>query len=125
MSISHDQASSGLLWAKHNWVEIEPEANEIAFTEGDPATRGYMTKINLQITNMIKERFPEIQTNLTPKYNKAFQAFEGQIPQLRSLVRANMDRTENLAGAGILSLALVGAGSFLLLKKNSSRQRRK
>ena len=37
--------------AKYNFVEIQPEANEIAFTEGGPATRGYMTKINAQVAS--------------------------------------------------------------------------
>lgn len=122
MSISHDQARSSLMWAKYDWVEIEPEANEIAFTEADPATRAYMTKINAQVATIIKERFPEIKSDLTPKYNKAFHAFEPQIPQLRFLVRTNMDKTENLAGAAFMSLAVLGGGSFLLLKKTSSRK---
>jgi len=121
MSISHDQARSSLMWAQYNFVEIEPEANEIAFTEADAATRAYMTKINAQVASAIKQKFPGIKTNLTPKYNKAFHALEEQIPQLRFLVRTNMDRTVNLAGAAFMGLALLGGGSFMLLRKASGK----
>jgi hypothetical protein len=121
MSISHDQVRSNLLWATHNFVEIEPEANEIAYTDADVATRDYMTKINVQVATAIKQKFPEVQTNLTPKYNKAFHAFESQVPQLRFLVRTNMDKWENLAGAAFMGLVVVGGGSFMLLKKGKGK----
>jgi hypothetical protein len=45
MSISFDQASSKLLWAEYRFVEIEPELNEIGFTDADPEMRRYMESV--------------------------------------------------------------------------------
>src|SRR5688572_26502151 len=45
MSISHDQASAELWWGRAKFCELEPELNEIGFTEADEATRAYMETI--------------------------------------------------------------------------------
>ena len=122
MSISHDQASSSLLWAKYEFVEVEPELNEIAFTEADAETRAYMRKIGAQVTGVIAARFPEIKSDLTPKYNRVFTAFESQIPQFRFLIRTNMDQKENMLGAAFLSVAILGGGSFIFINKGRRKK---
>ena len=86
-SISFDQVTVKRWWAKVQFVEIEPELNEISYTENDEAGRKEMENINRQIIASIKQQFPEIVTDLTPKYNKSFNGLEKKIPGLRWLIR--------------------------------------
>lgn len=90
ISIRLDQCSSDLAWVEWRHVELEPELNEIPYTEGDDTTRAYMESVNAKIIEDLKKRFPEIKRDLTPKYNKAFDYFESQIPYFRFLVRNNL-----------------------------------
>ena len=90
ISIRLDECSSDLAWAHWRHVELEPELNEIPYTDGDEAQRAYMEGINARIIEDIMTRFPEIRRDLTPKYNKAFHYFESQIPYLRFLVKNNL-----------------------------------
>lgn len=87
ISISLDQVTATRLWAKVQFTEIEPELNEITYTENDEAGKKEMENINQQIIASIKQQFPEIVTDLTPKYNKAFDGLEKKIPGLRWLIR--------------------------------------
>jgi len=87
LSVSHDQASSDLWWAHSEFCEIEPELNEIGFTEADAETRAYMETVLHRVVQDIKTKFPDIQENLDPKYNKSFDRLEAEIPFLRFLVR--------------------------------------
>lgn len=87
MSISLDEVSSEVLWARIRFTELEPELNEIAYTDADEYTRAYMDKIGSKITEAIRAQFPDIQRDLTPKYNKVVNAFEQKIPFFRFLVR--------------------------------------
>lgn len=110
MSISHDSATANLLWSQWQLFEIEPELNEIPYTEGDAATRDRMTEIGARISAAITERFPQIQRDLRPKYNKAFDHFQSQIPGLRLLVRMNLLHGAKLGAiAGGLILIVLGA----------------
>jgi hypothetical protein len=121
MSISHDTAHAGLLWAKFNIIEIEPELNEITYTEANQQKRDYMETVAAEITGTLMNTFPELKRDLIPKYGKAFNAFEGQIPRLRLLVRTDLYRPGKLAGAGVLGLTLIG-GAVLLGVKLRSQQ---
>ena len=85
-----DQCSSDLAWAHWRHVELEPELNEIPYTEGDEAQRAYMESVNAMIIEDLRKRFPEIRRDLTPKYNKAFNYFETEIPYFRFLMRNNL-----------------------------------
>lgn len=116
MSISHDKARSELLWAKFEMVEIEPELNEIAYTEAGPETRAYMEKIGAAISARIKEEFPYLVQDLSPKYNRAFAAFESQIPFLRLLVRTNMIKQDHLFAA-LFALVFVIGGAVHYARK--------
>jgi hypothetical protein len=87
ISIRLDEDSSKFLWAKWEHIEIEPELNEIPYTEGTPEERQYMVDTNHKIIEDIMAQFPEIKRDLTPKYNKAFNYFEKKIPLLRFLIR--------------------------------------
>ncbi|MCI0587267.1 MAG: hypothetical protein L0323_10550 [Planctomycetes bacterium] len=102
MSVSFDTASSGIWWAKTESCEIEPELNEIGFTEAKPEKRAYMETVLHQVVGEILTRFPEIKSDLSPKYNKAFDRLEAQIPFLRSVVRLGMQ-----ARGGMVNLALI------------------
>jgi len=116
LSVSFDNASASTLWAKWHFYEIEPELNEIPFTEGDEATRAYMEKINTEIINTLMTKFPYLKRELTPKYCKAFNAFESQIPLYRLLIKAGMDKADYLIGAGALGVA-VFAGCIVIVKR--------
>lgn len=127
MSISFDQASSKLLWATHHFVEIEPELNEIGFTNADPETRRSMESILAEIVREIRATFPQIRSDLTPKYNKSFFALEATIACLRILFRANVHHGDHLAslilaGVGVLAFGgIVGLGH--LARKVRARRR--
>ncbi|MGH7151458.1 MAG: CYTH domain-containing protein, partial [Planctomycetota bacterium] len=69
MSVSFDQASSDIWWARTAFCEIEPELNEIGFTEADEETRAYMETVLAKVVADIRARFPSITQDLTPKYN--------------------------------------------------------
>jgi hypothetical protein len=90
ISIRLDQCSSDLALAQWRHVELEPELNEIPYTEGDAAQRAYMEDVNAKIIEDLQRRFPEIKRDLTPKYNKAFNYFESRIPCLRFLIKNNL-----------------------------------
>lgn len=87
ISIRLDECSSDLLWSKWRHVELEPELNEIPYTEGDEAQKAYMENINKTIIEDILKRFPYIRRDLTPKYNKAFQHFQSNIPLLNFWIK--------------------------------------
>lgn len=87
ISISFDQVTVKRWWAKVQFTEIEPELNEVTYTENDEAGRKEMENINHQIIASIKQQFPEIVTDLTPKYNKSFNGLEKKIPGFRWLIR--------------------------------------
>jgi hypothetical protein len=82
-----DDDSSKLLWLKWHHVELEPELNEIPYTQGDINSREAMQKINQKIMDDITNKFPYIKMDLTPKYNKAFEYFQKKIPLLRFLIK--------------------------------------
>src|SRR5262245_45588596 len=122
MSISHDKARSEFLWAKYEMVELEPELNEIPYTEADSAGRAYMTEIGAKVSGQIKERFPYLKQDLTPKYNRAFASFEEQIPVLRFLISTNMDKMDSLIGMGALGLAILVGCLFLVRRSLNGRK---
>jgi hypothetical protein len=114
MSVSFDQVTSRLLGAETRFVEIEPELNEIAFTDADPQTRRYMESVLAQIVAEIRAEFPAIESNLTPKYGKSFHGLEAKIPFLRTLVRTNLHHGESLASLGVVGIAAIGFGGVLV-----------
>ena len=108
MSISHDSAQSDLWWGHGQICEIEPELNEIGFTEADAETRAYMETVLDKVVADILTQFPQIQRDLTPKYNKFFDRLEEDVPFLRALVRTGTQSNGYMYKLGALSLALVG-----------------
>jgi hypothetical protein len=114
MSISFDQVKAELLWAKADFIEIEPELNEVAFTEADSATRVYMEETNARISALLKEKFPYLKSDLTPKYNKSLDRLAAEIPWLRVLIHLNMDNMPSVIVAATgLCLAAITGGLFL------------
>jgi len=89
ISLRLDEVTSQMLWAKYSHDEIEPELNEIPYTAANQKTREYMQSIVDKIRDDIMQKFPEVKLDLTPKYNKAFNYFESQIPYLRYLIKNN------------------------------------
>jgi len=112
--VSHDSVTSELMGAKCAFVEIEPELNEIAYTEAEPAARAEMVRLGDEITAILMTRFPDLKRDLTPKYNKAFAAFEEQISALRFRIRMNLSTTD-LAGFALLIIACA-AGAILFIR---------
>nr|NIR48312.1 hypothetical protein [candidate division KSB1 bacterium]NIR71918.1 hypothetical protein [candidate division KSB1 bacterium]NIS23628.1 hypothetical protein [candidate division KSB1 bacterium]NIT70552.1 hypothetical protein [candidate division KSB1 bacterium]NIU24469.1 hypothetical protein [candidate division KSB1 bacterium] len=87
ISIRLDECSSSLLWTDWRHVELEPELNELPYTQADSTEKAFMESINSRIVDDILEKFPEIERDLTPKYNKAFKHFDEKIPLLRFMIR--------------------------------------
>jgi hypothetical protein len=90
ISIRLDQDESKLLWADWKHVEIEPELNEIPYTAASDSEKAAMEVINLKLLKDIQNKFPEIKLDLTPKYTKAFNYLESQIPRLRFMIANNL-----------------------------------
>jgi hypothetical protein len=90
ISIRLDQDEARLWWADWKHVEIEPELNEIPYTAADDKEKAAMEQINLKLMQDIQQKFPGIKLDLTPKYTKAFNYLESQIPRLRFLIKNNL-----------------------------------
>jgi hypothetical protein len=116
LSISFDQADSKLWWGRHHFVEVEPELNEIVFTEASEETRKRMEVVLHNIVADLRGKFPFITQDLKPKYNKSFDALSGQIPMLTTLVRFGMHGNSGLAGIVVVGLVLVGGVVFGIVK---------
>ena len=91
MTISFDHVTSFALWHKVELVEIEPELNEVRYTEADAATKRYMEGIAARISAGILEKFPYVERDLTPKYNKTFAILEQRIPLFRTLIHYGLN----------------------------------
>jgi uncharacterized protein YjbK len=129
MSISFDNASAYNLWARVEFVEIEPELNEIAYTEADPQTKQYMEGIAAKISDDILATFPDVSRDLNPKYNKAFAALESQIPFFRYMVNRRLNSLGLLLLSVCFGVMLTGMSVYSYVSgKNArtllSRQRR-
>lgn len=96
MSISFDHAGARVWWSSAEFCEIEPELNEIGFTEADEATRAYMETVLAKVVADIRGRFPAITQDLTPKYNKAFDRLEQRLPFFRTLVRFGLQSNQGM-----------------------------
>jgi hypothetical protein len=57
---------------KVNFIEIEMELNEIAYTAANDLERKKMEKLNKTIMEDLMAKFPQIKQDQTPKYNKAY-----------------------------------------------------
>ena len=117
ISISFDTASANIWWATKKFVEIEPELNEIVFTEANQEMKQYMEAILHKIMTEIKRQFPYIKTDLSPKYNKSFHYLEAQLPFLRFLVRCNLQAMRNALASMFILLVLIAAGSYFAFYK--------
>jgi hypothetical protein len=124
MSISFDQARSNLLWGEYHFVEIEPELNEIGFTEADAETRAYMETVLHRVVQDILTKFPDIRQDLKPKYNKAFDRLEEDIPFLRSMVSIGLQDDAELlvvSGGVVLIAMCIVVPRFLRGKRRKAR----
>jgi len=122
MSLSLDVASSNIWWAKTKFVEIEPELNEIAFTEANQETKKYMETILHKSITEIKQQFPYVETNLTPKYCKSFYYLEAQLPFLRFLVRWNLHSIRTVLTIMIIALAVMGFFIYFIVHTRNQRK---
>jgi len=113
MSISFDQVTCGIWWAQTAFCEIEPELNEIGFTEASPQKRAYMETLLHRVVGEIETRFPEIKRDLTPKYNKAFDRLQAQIPFLRTVVKLGMQARSGMYNLGVILLLGLCAAAWL------------
>lgn len=114
-SITLDHVTSRVWWASTTFCEIEPELNEIAFTEADAPTRARMEAMLTQVVGEICTKFPVIHRNLTPKYNKTFDAIEAKLPFLRFLVRHDLTSSGVMVGSAA-GLVVVCVAAFLFAR---------
>ena len=124
MSISHDNAKSDLWWGHGEVCEIEPELNEIGFTEADAETRAYMETVLDKVVADILTQFPAIQRDLTPKYNKFFDRLEDDVPFLRTLVKTGTQSEGYMYKLGALAFAVVGGAGWLGFTKVRSTRKK-
>lgn len=116
LSVSHDHVTVKKLWATVEFVEIEPELNEVTYTEADSATRAYMATVGERISDAILDRFPDVRRDLTPKYGKAAAELEAAIPAFRTLVRHGLHDGDGVAGILVIAIGLVGAAGALVYR---------
>jgi len=90
MTISLDSASSKYLWANTGFIELEIELNEIVYTEAGKLKREWMRAVATDVTEQITKKFPSITRDLTPKYNKMFNALADKIPLYRFLIKVGV-----------------------------------
>jgi len=109
LSVSHDHVTVKKLWASVEFVEIEPELNEVTYTAADSATRAYMAGIGKRISDEILTRFPDVRRDLTPRYGKVSAALERSIPGFRTLVGFGLHDADGVAAVLVIGLGLVGA----------------
>jgi hypothetical protein len=123
MSISHDQASADLWWGHAEFCELEPELNEIGFTEADAETRAYMETILHRVLQDLLTKFPDVKQDLTPKYNKSFDRLEADIPFLRTLVYWGLqdDGTNLLVFGGVVALVAGVTVPRVMSRKRAER----
>jgi len=69
--------------------------------------RASMIKVSDQITGALMAKFPDLKRDLTPKYNKTFNAFQVQIPLLRFWIRMNMATTGSVVAVAVLATGAV------------------
>lgn len=120
ISFSLDDVRVNYLWGEVAFAEIEIELNEVTYTEADDGYRQIMHDAGQQITNDLREHFPFLERDLTPKYNKAFNQLSKQLPWLRLWF---------IWGGFIITAALVVAIVFFVLwmciRAHFYKQRRK
>jgi len=124
MSVSFDQAQSSVWWAHTHFCEIEPELNEIGFTEASPEERKYMESVLARVVADIHAKFPRIERNLQPKYGKAFDGIEASgLPFFGFLVRTGMQDQNSMYMAMGLAGAAVAGGAWFIASRTRRRRR--
>lgn len=117
ISISVDHATGEALGKSVEFVEIEPELNEVAFTEADPAMRKFMESTNAAIIDDIMAAFPSAMRDLTPKYNKAFERLEARTTFFRFRIRVGAN---GLFTAAVLGIFLAGSAVWILRRRRTA-----
>ncbi|MCA9780116.1 MAG: CYTH domain-containing protein [Candidatus Eremiobacteraeota bacterium] len=125
--ISHNGQAFATITLDHvlarSWVyvvsfhEMELELNEIAYTDADQATRQKMTDLNAQMKEELFTRFPGLQQDQTPKYNKSVERLKKSDPFFEESLQWGF-RPEAL-------LLLPLAGFFFFLWRVVARRRAK
>lgn len=84
LTVTLDFASARKLWVKGRFVQLDIEIGEIAFTLADDAKRQKLLAIQNEIQGLLRERFPELKRNQTPKVVQMVQVIrsQGVVPYL-------------------------------------------
>src|SRR5262249_22321405 len=93
------------------------EINEIIFTQADEKKRRWLESINSKIIADLMAQFPQLKRNLTPKYNKVFDALDRQVP-MQVVARMNPD-----APAALLLMGLA-LGAALVIRRSAPAKSR-
>lgn len=122
MSVSFDQVRVRLLGQEVSFCEIEPELNEIAFTDADEPTRRAMESVLGRVVGEIRATFPTIRSDLTPKYGKSFHRLEERIPMLRWLVRAGLHTMRAAVDVGLVAAGIAGIAGYGIWRDAMARR---
>lgn len=122
VSFTLDHATSKIWWAKADFLEIEPEMNEIAYTDGDAAMRKYLEDFNDNLIKTLQEKFPYLERDLTPKYSKAIDQLSVQIPFLRTLMELNLHTREGFVSV-IITITVCVCMVVYLVRRNIKRKK--
>ncbi len=107
MSISHDTVLSELMGHSVEFIELEPELSEVEYTEASPELRREMETFQGEIIALIRQEFPSIKRDLTPKYNKAYDAFDEKIRLLNWKVQFGIQNFYVMIGICVALAVLV------------------
>lgn len=115
ISLSLDHVQSTLCGKKTEFWEIEPEINEVVFTSADETGRQHLEEINNKFIKEIKDKFPYIQSDLRPKYNKTFEGLEKQLPFWKFYIQ---HQQLIYLGAVLILIILTGLGLWIFREKD-------
>jgi len=77
-------------WTKPEFYELELEINEIRYSQADAAEKTTLNGYMNEIAQDLFTKFPALQQEQIPKYEKTFHALEANIPPMRFLIKAGM-----------------------------------
>lgn len=123
MSVSFDQVDVRVWWTTVRFVEIEPELSEVEYTHADATTKAYMESVLKRVVDEVRAAFPAIQQDLTPKYNKAFDAVEAELPFFTLLVQLDIADDNGLVSTIVVLIAIAGLVAATLHHRRTRKRR--
>lgn len=123
-TLTLDEVESRLLLSKVEFVELEIELNEVAYTQATPAERVAMESVSRRMADDVLATFPSLRQDQTPKYNKVYDAFSTQLPQLDLLI-LHGESIVTALGLGLPLLLVVGWAIASKVRRRLAERRRR